>query len=220
MARSRRGKKEEHCKAVKMLFMFDREAVQERKEGLREHEQTRTVVVSWFLFFVTATIFFLRGHRHYSKPTKRWHQGDQLSSQLGLAKCACVTLQRVISWHIAIKRTRLFGVPLLSLLSLHTLRSPPPRLVSETMHFPRVTLPKLCNYKTSKDHSSAWLARTMTKRDKYLLPPPLPSVPPPVTPHPNNLTVRATQPCKHNSYVCARRAIKQTYRLHYPCSYC
>lgn len=64
-----------------------------------------------------------------------------------------------------------------------------------------------------------WLARTMTKRDKYLLPPPSPSFTPLLThPHPNNLTVRATQPCKHNSYVCAYRAIKQTYRLHYPSS--
>lgn len=55
MARSRRGEKKEHCKAVKMLFMFDGEAVQVYKRrkavslGLREHEQTRTVVDFSFL---------------------------------------------------------------------------------------------------------------------------------------------------------------------------
>lgn len=63
MARSRRQnfffflKKQEPCKTVTLLFMFDREAVQvcvwEKTVslGLRKHEQTRTVVASWFLFF-------------------------------------------------------------------------------------------------------------------------------------------------------------------------
>lgn len=114
-------------------------------------------------------------HTHPSKPTKRRQRGVQLSSQLGLAMRACV---------LAINRTCLSGTVLtrrsVPLLGLRSLRPPVTTLcaqesllpqVSEAMYAPRVTLPKLCNYKkTSKEHSSAWLARTMRERDKYLLP--------------------------------------------------
>lgn len=207
-------------------MLFNTGAVHEGEERAssvpRKTEQTRTVVLSsfqvFFFFFASATTFFPKGLTLVQAKIKR----EQMKRKKWPTQCLTSRCNLLTQASLTVVRRR--SVPLLppphfKVLSLRcvrgasSFRSLRPCTLQE-WHYPNSVIIRC------KENSSAWLTRTMRDGQIFTPSPPLPSVPPLLTrPHLDNLTVRATQPCKHNSYVCAHRAMKQTYRLHYPCSY-
>lgn len=149
---------------------------------LKKSEPTRAVGLSSSAF-VSATTFFPRSLTPFqAKKNKKQQQwSDQQSSQIGLAWRVHFALQRVTSWHRAINQTRLFStgvtcrsVPLLSLRTTGLcLNKVLQCQASEAMYSPRVTRPKLCNYKMQRAILS--LVNQNYEREGQIFTPPTPS---------------------------------------------
>lgn len=152
MARSKRQKKKNvekkgPYKTVTLLFMFDRKAVQvclRENSFLRGHVQTRTAVVSWFLFFCHSIL----SQGSHTIPSQQKHNSKVTNwvHSLVWPSMPEFTLQRVTSRHMAKKWTCLFAtvVRCRSVLLLRSSQSTVHRKLSSEVS-ERVTLPKLCN---------------------------------------------------------------------------
>ena len=178
MARSPRGRKKKtwaRCESVRDVV---RERERERERPFPQLWESKTVGVS---LFVSATTFFPRGHTHTHTHTHtlltQQKDDSEVSNWVHSLVWPCVPVfwpltehaSLVQCWHAEVCRSSASALrgPR-SQRCVHrspsSLRSLRPCMLWE-WHYPNSVIIK----KTSKEHSSAWLASTMRERDKYLL---------------------------------------------------